>query len=253
MLIIISPSKTQEVGKVHCKQYSTPQFLDKCQKIVEELQQFSVDELGQLMSMSRKLSEMTQLRLAGFDFPPSRQKCSQALLTFQGDVYSAITAENYSTDELNFAQNHLRILSGLYGILQPLDLIQPYRLEMGSKFKPEPDVSLYQFWRTEVTSSINESLSTMETPILLNLASSEYSKVIDKRKLRAPIVNVSFKQWQNGKLRTIAIYAKRARGAMVDFIIRKRLEKLSDLYSFDYDGYLFDRQSSTDTELLFTR
>jgi cytoplasmic iron level regulating protein YaaA (DUF328/UPF0246 family) len=253
MLIIISPSKTQEIGKAHRKDYSIPPFLDKCQKIVKDLQQFSVEELGETMSMSRKLSEMTQLRLADFDFPPSRQKCSQALLTFQGDVYSAITAENYTTDDLNFAQNHLRILSGLYGILHPLDLIQPHRLEMGSKFKPEPDVNLYQFWREDVTASVNETLSTMKDPILLNLASNEYTKVIDKKKLQAPIVNVSFKERQNGKLRTIAIYAKRARGAMVDFIIKNRFKKLSDLYSFNYDSYMFDKQSSTGTELLFTR
>ncbi len=253
MLIIISPSKTQEITKSPCEEHSIPQFIDQTQHLVEKLQQLSVEELGHTMGMSRKLSELTRTRLADFTFPPTQQKCSQALLTFQGDVYSAITTLNYEDAELNFAQNHLRILSGLYGILRPLDLIQPHRLEMGSKFRPKPDINLYQLWKERVTSSLNETLSSMETPILINLASTEYSRVVDKRWLNAPIINVAFKQWQNGKLRTIAIYAKRARGAMVEYILRNRLERLSDLYSFNHDNYLFDEGASTATELLFTR
>lgn len=253
MLIIISPSKTQEISTERFKKHTIPQYIDKSQEIIEKLQQFNVEELGKMMGMSRKLSELNQQRFADFNFPPTLDKCGQAIFTFKGDVYSAITAENYSSAEINFAQDHLRILSGLYGILRPLDLIQAHRLEMGSKFKPEAEVSLYQLWSKAITFSLNKSLSTMKSPVLLNLASNEYSKVMDKKRLAAPIVNVSFKQLQNGKLRTIAIYAKRARGAMVDFVIRKKLENLSDLFSFDHDGYGFDRQSSTEAELLFTR
>ncbi len=253
MLIIISPSKTQEIIQKPCDEHSIPQYIDQTQQLVEKLQQLSVEDLGQTMGMSRKLSEITKERLADFIFPPTRQTSSQALLTFQGDVYSAIGTQRYGDAELNFAQNHLRILSGLYGILRPLDLIQPHRLEMGSKFRPEPDINLYQLWKERVTSSLNKTLSSMDTPLLINLASTEYSKVIDKRGLNAPMINVAFKQWQNGKLRTIAIYAKRARGAMVDFILKNRLERLSDLYSFNHDSYLFDEGTSTDTELLFTR
>ncbi len=253
MLLLISPSKTQEKRNLQSQEYTVPLFLDRCQTLVEELQQLSVEELGQVMSISKKLAELTKLRFTDFEFPVARQKCSPALLTFQGDVYSAIDADRFTTSELSFAQTHLLILSGLYGILRPLDLIQPYRLEMGTKFKSEGKVSLYNFWRETTTSSVNKMLAAMENPLLINLASTEYSKVIDMKNVRAPVINVLFKQLKNGTLRTIAIHAKRARGSMVNYIIKNRLQKMSDLFDFNHDGYHYDEKSSTDTELLFVR
>lgn len=253
MLAIISPSKTQEINRVAKQNSSIPEFIRQCQMLVEKLQKIGIEELGQVMSMNTRLSELTHKRLSDFHFPPERKRCGQALITFKGDVYSAIETASYASTEFDFAQDHLRILSGLYGVLRPLDLIQPYRLEMGSKFKVEKDVTLSNFWKEAVTFSINKTLSTMREPLLINLASKEYSKVIDTTKLHGTIINIAFKQVSNGKLRTIAIHAKKARGAMVNYIIKNQVRNPKELGSFNQDGYRLDQKASTDKELLFTR
>jgi len=250
LLILLSPSKTQELGRHHVEQ-TIPEHIARSEQLVDKLRQYSTSELSKLMTMSENLAKANHERFAGFSFPPTFEKCIQALLGFRGDVFSEIEADNYSGEDFRFAQKHLRILSGLYGILRPLDLIQPYRLEMGGKFQPEEGQTLYKFWNEAVTRSITQALSGLENGTILNLASAEYFKVVLRKKIQKPIVNVYFKQRNNGKLRTVAIHAKKARGALTNYIIKNRIEQVPDLVGFTYNGYEYDSSNSTTTEILY--
>lgn len=249
-LLVLSPSKTQEIGEKYT-QSTQPIFLKKTQILVKQLQAYSASELSVLMGMSEKLGKATEERYTSFSFPPAADNCRQALLAFRGDVFSEIEADDYSETTLSYAQDHLVILSGLYGVLRPLDLIQPYRLEMGGKVKPEGYNSLYDYWKDDITSVVNDALSNLEDPILLNLASAEYFKVVQKKEVSFPVVSASFKQNKAGKLRTIAVHAKKARGALAHYIIQNRTEKLSDLKNFNYLDYTFSEQHSSESEICY--
>lgn len=251
-LILLSPSKTQELGETSGI-HSLPEFLDKTAQLVAELQEYTESELAALMAISDKLAATTYQRFKAFVFPPHPGNCREALLTFRGDVFSEIEADNYTRDDLSYAQARLRILSGLYGILRPLDLIQPYRLEMGGKFHPHSATSLYTFWRRAVTNSINRSLKEIPNGTLVNLASFEYFKVVDLAQLQGPVVDVSFKQKKGDTLRTIAIHAKKARGALANFIIANRIEDIKDLETFTINSYSFAADLSTAGELVYIR
>lgn len=252
LLVLLSPSKTQEMGEL-CTEHSLPEFLTKTEQLVSRLQSYNVAELGRLMAMSEKLAVANHGRFADFRFPPAAGHCRQALLAFRGDVFSEIEADSYTDNDFAFAQRHLRILSGLYGILRPLDLIQPYRLEMGGKFRPTEDQTLYHFWKSDITSSILDTLSQHDNGVLVNLASAEYFKAVDSRKIKSPIVNVHFRERKEGRLRTVAIHAKKARGALANHIIKNKIEQASGLTAFSHNGYTFDRQLSSETELHFIR
>jgi len=249
-LILLSPSKTQEAGH-YSSHHTEPEFILKTKKIVDKLKNYSAAELASLMDMSDKLGEVTFSRYRQFHFPPSSSLSSVALLGFRGDVFAEIDADNYEAADFEFAQKHLRVLSGLYGLLRPLDLIQPYRLEIGGKFRPEPDTSLYQYWKSDITTAIAARLKEMTEPVLLNLASAEYLKAVDLKNIPAPVVTAVFKQRKNGKLRTVAIHAKKARGAMTDFIIKNKITETADLQIFSYGGYSYDSSSSSKSELHF--
>jgi cytoplasmic iron level regulating protein YaaA (DUF328/UPF0246 family) len=249
-LVLLSPSKTQELGPRY-QAHTLPEFLDKAETLVRRLQKLSVKEFVTVMKMSDKLGELTADRYRSFTFPPQIEKSRQALLAFRGDVFAEIEADAYSDNEWNFCQDHLRILSGLYGLLRPLDLIQPYRLEIGGAFKPAPSTSLYSFWKEEITSAIAQTLATKEGAVLLNLASGEYFKVIDRKKISAPIIDVSFKQEKEGKLRTIAIHAKKARGALANYIIRNRVAGVEELSKFSYNGYFFSKKLSSQESITY--
>lgn len=249
MFIIIAPSKTQTLDVKEFPQFSLPEFPAMTANLISKLRQYSREELGQLMKMSDKLAEQNFTRFQEFSSPSSLTTGKQALFVFQGDVYSGIEAEQYTDEELAFCQNHLRILSGLYGILRPLDLMIPYRLEMGLKWKIE-EKNLYQFWKEDVTASVNREA---EGQPIINLASNEYFKVLDKKLLKSKIITPAFKEQTEKGLKTVAIYAKRARGKMANFIIRNKLNKPEQLLAYNEDGYCYNEEVSTEKEMVFSR
>ncbi len=218
MLAIISPSKTQ-------------------------------DDIAQLMSISDKLANLNHERFQTFSTPFNPTNAKQALLAFKGDVYSGIDAPSLSIADLEFAQNTLRMLSGLYGVIRPLDLIQPYRLEMGTRLENTKGKNLYEFWGDEISTILNED----EADTIINLASNEYFKGIDQTVLNAKIINIACKEFKNDTYKIIGIYAKRARGLMVNYMIKNRITHAEDLQSFDKEDYQFRAEMSDDTTWVFTK
>ncbi len=255
MLIIISPSKTQDfnANSLATPFHTIPAFLDHSGRLIECLRKFDVGQIGELLKTSRKLSQSSWQSFNDFQVPFDLENAKQALLAFKGDVYSGIRAEQYSEEDFLFAQKHLRILSGLYGILRPLDLIQPYRLEMSTALLTDRGKNLYSFWRVVLTAGVNKALASFSEPLLLNLASVEYFKALLPSALNCRVVNVAFKEKKNGGYRSIAIHAKRARGKMVHFVIANRFSKLADLLTFSEDGYLFSEEFSSANEMVFCR
>lgn len=254
MICIISPSKTQDfLQNGTPSNYSQPELLKHSEILVKELRKKSADDIKVLMDVSDKIAELNYGRFQEFSTPFSADNARQALYAFKGDVYTGIDIEQYGEEELAFAQQHLRILSGLYGLLRPLDLIQAYRLEMKTKLKNPRGKDLYSFWGSRLTNALNAALATEKEPVLINLASNEYFKAIDKKKLKAEIITPQFKEFKNGKYGIIAIFAKKARGSMTDFIIKNRIEKPEELKTFNMDGYEYSEQQSTAKEWVFIR
>ena len=225
--------------------------MSTCEEVNQTLKTMSIDHIATLMKTSPKLTESTHQRIHSFETPFFLENAKQALFTFQGDAYAAITAEKYTEAELQYAQNHLNILSGLYGLLRPLDLMQPYRLEMGAKLPVGNCKNLYQLWKDEVTYTLNTRLAISQDKIVVNLASTEYSKVIDRKQLDGKIVEVIFQQEHNGKIKTIPIHSKRARGLMIHFAISNKAEQASDLKNFNLDGYSLDTENTTEDRWTF--
>lgn len=226
-----------------------PVFQEKSQYLAEQFKQYSVQDLSELMKMSMKLAEENYQRFQNLSWPFDTETARQAIFVFQGDVYGGIKANEYSEQELTFCQDHLAILSGLYGLLRPLDLMMPYRLEMGLKYSVK-NGNLYDYWREEITGLVNTLSDGQE---IINLASNEYFKVLDKKRLKSKVLVPSFKEQTENGLKTVAIYAKQARGKMVDFIIRNRVTKSQQLLDFNEDGYHFAPQHSQKNELVFIR
>lgn len=253
MQIITAPSKTQTFnGRVYST-YTIPTCLSTSKKINTTLQAMSKDDLAALMKTSPRLTDSTHQRIHSFETPFTLDNARQALFTFQGDAYNAITAETYTEDELQHAQHHLNILSGLYGLLTPLDLMQPYRLEMGAKLSVGGCKNLYQLWKGEITEVLNNRLKLSQDATVVNLASTEYSKVIDRKQLSGKIVEVVFQQNHKGKIKTIPIHSKRARGLMIHFAISNRIEKAAELKYFNLDGYSLDGSKTTEDCWTFFR
>lgn len=253
MLTLLSPSKSQDFSSSSLTQHSNPLHLDNAAILIEKLRHFSPLEIQKLMDVSQKIAELNVLRYATWQQPFTPENSKQALLAFTGDVYSAIDAANYTTEDFAFAQQSLRILSGLYGILRPLDLIQPYRLEMKTKLQNPNGNDLYQFWKPIITSTLNNMLEETGTDTVINLASTEYFSAIDKKHLKATIITPIFKEYKNGNYKVIALFAKRARGAIADFSIRQRILDAQDLRSFSGLGYQFNSALSSTNEWVFTR
>ncbi|HKJ06493.1 MAG TPA: peroxide stress protein YaaA [Flavobacteriaceae bacterium] len=252
MKIVVSPAKTLDFEtELPTKKYTQSVFLDEAEKLNEVLQKKSPKQLGSLMNISEKLSELNWQRNQDWNLPFSLKNARQAIFAFKGDVYQGIDAYTIPVKKLDQLQNQLRILSGQYGLLKPLDLMQPYRLEMGTKLKVNKAKDLYEFWGNKITKSLNKELEKDE--VLINLASNEYFKAIDKKTLNAPIITPVFKDYKNGKLKIISFYAKKARGLMVRYIIDNNIKKPEDIKGFDYDGYAFDANLSTDKNWMFTR
>lgn len=252
MIIIISPSKTQDFSADTNTQFSQPRQLEQSQQLIETLLELNPEDIGKLMKISEKLSHLNWQRFHDFQRPFTLENAKQALLAFRGDVYAGIDADNYTVDDFAFAQQHLRMLSGLYGVLRPLDLIQPYRLEMGTKLENPRGKNLYEFWGKQITELLNHDLSH-DDPLLINLASNEYFKAIKPDLLNAKILTLSFKENKNGVYKVIAIHAKRARGLMTNYIIKNRITEIEELKNFNLEDYRFNEMFSTMDEWVFTR
>ncbi|MEO0377809.1 MAG: peroxide stress protein YaaA [Cyanobacteria bacterium P01_A01_bin.17] len=251
MLMVISPSKTLEFEGQRYSTYTVPIKLEQSQQLIHQLRPFSPEELMQLMGISSKLADLNYERYQTFQTPFTPENARKALFAFKGDVYKGIEIDNYDADDLDFAQNHLRILSGLYGILKPLDLIQPYRLEMGTKLANPHGNNLYEFWNTQIAEVLNADL--VQEPTLVNLASNEYYKAIKLDQLQASPINIHFKENKNGTYKTIGLFAKRARGLMVNYAIKHRITEAQELKNFDVEDYRFHPQLSKPQDWVFSR
>ncbi|MFD1293675.1 peroxide stress protein YaaA [Lutibacter holmesii] len=252
MKIVISPAKSLDFEtKVPTSVFTEGIFLKEASTLNAVLKKKSPKKLSELMSISANLGELNWKRNQEWALPFSLENSKQAVFAFKGDVYVGLDAYSLSSTKIDQLQDKLRILSGQYGLLKPLDLMQPYRLEMGTKLKVGRKENLYQFWDTKVTDALNSELK--EDEALINLASNEYFKVIKTKVLKAPVVTPVFKDYKNGKLKIISFFAKKARGLMVRYIIDNEIESVEDLKGFNYEGYAFDGNLSSEKELVFTR
>ena len=254
MLIVVSPAKTLDFDTPPViSEFTQPQLLAESALLIERARQLTPTDIGQLMKISDKLAGLNAARFADWqpDFTPGNAK--QALLAFKGDVYTGLDAENLSAKDFEFAQQHLRMLSGLYGLLRPLDLMQAYRLEMGTKLDNVRGKDLYQFWGDIITDKLNDALAEQGDNVLINLASNEYFKAVQPKRLAGQIITPVFKDCKNGQYKIISFYAKKARGLMARYIIQNQLTQVSQLTAFDTDGYYFVEAESTATELMFKR
>jgi cytoplasmic iron level regulating protein YaaA (DUF328/UPF0246 family) len=253
MLITISPAKTLDFSQQGaCQDHSTPDFLKESRELIKATRKLSPEELGELMGISQKLALLNYQRYRQWKTPFTPDNAKQALLAFRGDVYEGMSAQNFSSSDLAFAQEHLRILSGLYGVLRPLDLIQPYRLEMGTRLKTTRGNDLYQFWGDKITKSLNADLE-QQGGLLINLASNEYFKSVVGKKLAARIITPEFKDAKAGHYKVISFYAKKARGLMSAFIIKNRLQDPEEIKAFDERGYSYNEGLSSPDKWVFTR
>lgn len=254
MIIVVSPAKSLDFDKpAKTRKFSDSEFLSDSKKLMKGLKKYQPEQLSELMHMSEALGELNYARNANWKAPFTLENAKQAIFAFQGDVYQGMQAHEYSAAELNFAQKHLRILSGLYGLLKPLDLIQPYRLEMGSRFENERGKNLYEFWGSRLTDHINKELAPQKSKLLINLASNEYFSAIQPKQLEAELVTPIFKDFSNGKYKVISFFAKKARGSMVTYIVNNRLSSAKDLLGFDVDGYQYSAEDSTPAKPVFLR
>ena len=254
MLALISPAKKLDVeNEPPLGDFTIPQLLDNSEELVDTVKGLGKGRLKALMSLSDALTELNHARYERYStpFPPSNAK--QAVFMFRGDTYVGLEADTLSKDDLTYAQRHLGILSGLYGVLRPLDLIQPYRLEMGSRLSTRRGKDLYDFWGSRLTDACNEVTASHENRTVVSLASSEYIKAIQPQNLAGPFVTCHFKEIRAGVPRTIGLVAKKARGRMARFMVRNRVENEDDLKGFGEDGYAFEPELSSDEDLVFVR
>jgi cytoplasmic iron level regulating protein YaaA (DUF328/UPF0246 family) len=254
MITILSPSKTLDFDTPpQTPEFTEPQFLDDSEELVEILQDYDVEELGKLMDISEKLSTLNVERYQQWETPFTPGNAKQALMAFTGDVYRDFELDAYSDADFHFAQDHVRILSGLYGVLRPLDLMQAYRLEMGTRLENPRGKNLYEFWGTKIAENLNQASDAHAGDVLLNLASNEYFKSIDQGALSARVVDVRFLEQRKGKWKTITFNLKRARGTMTNWLVRNRIDDVARVPEFAEDRYYFSDERSSDDELVFLR
>lgn len=254
MLILISPAKSLDFETPPTtEKYTIPEFLEQSEKLVGKLNKMSPRQLSKLMNISKDLGELNFQRYQNWSQPFNADNAKQAILAFNGDVYQGLQASSLSGEKLELAQKHLRILSGLYGLLKPLDLIQPYRLEMGTKLKYYRSNDLYSFWDPLLTKKVNEAVAKSGSNVLINLASNEYFKSINKKKLKTEIVTPEFKDRKNGEYKMISFFAKKARGLMTRFILENNITDAESLQAFDVEGYVFNPNLSKPGKPVFTR
>ena len=254
MLTVLSPAKTLDYeSALPTRKHSIPDRLDRSAELVDVMATKSPGEIGSMMSISDQLADLNWQRFQEWDSETTRQNARPALLAFKGDVYQGFEAETLSASDFSYAQKYLRILSGLHGVLRPLDLIQPYRLEMGTQLKTPRGKNLYEFWGNTVTEAIDEELGQHRTKVLVNLASKEYFSVIKPDRLAAQVVAPAFKDFNRGEYRIISFFAKRARGTMASWMIRNRIQTVKALPEFDGMGYRYSAELSTPNTPTFIR
>lgn len=254
MLMVISPAKTLDFeSPLATQRFTQPALLDDSQKLIEVARRLTPAQIGSLMHISDKLAGLNAERFHQWQPPFTLDNARQAILAFKGDVYTGLQAETFKEKDFDFAQQHLRMLSGLYGLLRPLDLMQPYRLEMGIRLENPAGKDLYTFWGDRLTDALNAALAEQGDDLLLNLASDEYFKAVKPKKLNGRIIKPVFLDEKNGKFKVISFYAKKARGLMSRYVIQHRLSKPAQLKKFDLDGYFYVAEESSDAELVFKR
>ena len=254
MLALISPAKTLDYeSALPTDLHTLPRLLEHSQQLIDVSRKLSATDIANLMSVSEKIAKLNVDRFHDWQSDFNFSNARQALFAFKGDVYTGLDAYNLNDQKLEYAQKHLRMLSGLYGLLRPLDLMMPYRLEMGTKLHNSRGHNLYEFWGDKITNLINDDLEQANSELLVNIASDEYYKSVNERKLKAEIIKPVFLDQKNGKYKVISFYAKKARGLMARYMIENQLSKVEDLKSFNVDGYYFDAKSSLQGELVFKR
>ena len=254
MLVVLSPAKTLDYETPpHVAESSQPQLLAESALLIEQLRELAPQDISSLMKISDKLGSLNFDRYLEWGTPFTPDNAKQAVLAFKGDVYTGLEAETLNAAELSWAQQHLRILSGLYGVLRPLDLMQAYRLEMGTKLNNSRGKDLYQFWGSQITEQLNASLAEQAKPLLVSLASNEYFKSVKVKELNADVITPVFKDLKSGKYKIISFYAKKARGLMARYIIQNRIDQAEELQAFDVAGYRFNSAMTEGNEWVFTR
>lgn len=254
MLILLSPSKTLEMQyRDWPVETSQPIFLKEASELNAALKKYSSRKLQELMDVSEKIADLNAERNRSFKTPFTEKNATPAFFAFKGDVYTPIDVDRYSKAELAFANAHVRSLSGLYGLLRPMDLMQAYRLEMGTALKNKRGKDLYAFWGDAIAEAVNAAASELKKPVIINLASQEYFKAVNVRKLKYRLITPEFKEWKNGSYKIIALFAKKARGMMTDYAIKHRITDIEKLKDFSVEGYRFDAGLSNDASWVFTR
>jgi cytoplasmic iron level regulating protein YaaA (DUF328/UPF0246 family) len=254
MLSVISPAKTLDFETPSTTRKATqPEFIERAAALVDDARQMNPADIRSLMGVSENIAALNHERFMNWHVPFDRENAKQAVLAFKGDVYTGLEAGTLSAAQLTFAQKHLRILSGLYGVLRPLDLMQPYRLEMGLKFGNSGGANLYEFWGDDITASLNRQLRKSGSPVLLNLASNEYFRSVQPGALDAEVITPVFKDLKNGKYRIISFFAKKARGQMARYVIENEINDVAPLKKYRGGGYRYNAKESTARELVFTR
>ncbi len=254
MLAIISPAKTLDYETpLPTAKFSLPEFVDESKELIKNLRTIEPPALSKLMKISDNLAELNHRRYAEWQPEFDEDSARPAVLAFKGDVYLGLDAGTLSERDFTWAQKHLRILSGLHGLLKPLDRIRPYRLEMGTSLCTRRGKSLYEFWGDKVTAALNEAIAEQNQPVLVNLASNEYFNVLQPENIDARIINVDFREWKDGKYKFLSFYAKRARGSIARYMIDHRVKTLKALKEFDYDGYAYNEAMSESDHWVFTR
>ncbi len=254
MLIILSPAKSLDYDTpVKSKIVTHPELMDEATELIKVAKKYKVDQLAQLMDISPALAQLNVDRFQDWTRLPKADKVKQAILAFNGDVYEGLQAQQLSHTQSNYLQNHLRILSGLYGVLRPFDLMQAYRLEMGTRMENPNGKNLYAFWGAKVTETLNKVLSEQKNKVLLNLASEEYFKVVQPTMLNGSVVTPIFQDWKNGKYKIISFYAKRARGLMARYCALNKIQNPEKIKTFDFEGYSFNQEESDKQHWVFRR
>ena len=253
MIILLSPAKTLNFNDDERQTFSQPRLLQQSETLVNELRTKTGTELQKLMKVSEKIATENVARYQDFRTPFHPDNAKQALFTFNGDVYMGLRADDLESEDVEFAQRHVRILSGLYGVLRPLDLMQAYRLEMGTKLRMNGYRNLYEFWGDRITDTINDDLAASGSNIVLNLASQEYFKALQPNRLRGRVIDVHFKEYRDDKLKVITFNAKRARGDMARQIILGRITQPEELTELEVLGYRYEDNLSNEYALFFTK
>ncbi len=254
MLMVISPAKTLDFDTPPTtERFTQPQYLKHSRELIAQLRELTPAQISELMHLSDKLSGLNAARFGSWKTPFTAKNAKQAILAFRGDVYTGLQAETFNEQQLDYAQDHLRMLSGLYGLLRPLDLMQPYRLEMGTKLANARGKDLYAFWGDRISEGLNTALAEQGDDLLLNLASNEYFSSVKRPALKARVIDVDFKDLKNGQYKIISFYAKKARGLMSRFVITEKIDTPDALKQFDLEGYCFNKEQSSKDKFVYLR